>query len=55
MKKNGAIFVKDQHELLALLHISDKKLKATQENEDRILTHLKPKDSDRKKEINKEA
>ena len=55
MKKNGAIFVKDQQELLALLHISDKKLKATKENEDRILNHLKPKYSVRKKVINKEA
>jgi iron complex transport system ATP-binding protein len=49
MKKNGAIFVKDQHELLAMLHISDKKLSANQKNRKRMLIHLKPKNNNNKK------
>ena len=55
MKKNGEIFVKDQHELLALLHVSDKKLKTNQETNKRILTHLKPKMANQKKEENNEV
>ena len=50
MKRNGAIFVRDQHELLTLLHISDKKLKISQENGKRMFTHLEPKRYDEKNE-----
>lgn len=55
LKKNGAIFVKDQHELLALLHVSDKKLKTNQENNNRQLTHLKPNITNQKKDENKKS
>ena len=42
MKKNGAKFVKDQHELLALLHVSDEKLKTIQKNDIKYEAHLLP-------------
>jgi iron complex transport system ATP-binding protein len=54
MKKNGAIFIKDQHELLALLHISDEKLQTTQKNNIRFQTHLKPTESPKKNNIHDE-
>ena len=48
MRRKGAIFVKDQYELLKLLHISDEKLKTTHENHVRLQAHLKPKKSSKK-------
>ena len=54
MRRKGAIFVKDQYELLKLLHISDEKLKTTHENNVRLQAHLKPKDSSKKVKKNGE-
>jgi hypothetical protein len=42
LKSKGAIFVRDQNELLSLLDISEDKLKMTKELSTKILGHLKP-------------
>jgi iron complex transport system ATP-binding protein len=42
LKSKGALFVKDQNELLSLLNVSAEKLKIDKEERDRILDHLKP-------------
>lgn len=54
MRKNGAIFVKDQNELLHLLNISDRKLTKSQENNKRMLIHLEPKETENKNYTKKE-
>jgi iron complex transport system ATP-binding protein len=43
LRKLGAISVKDQNEVLHLLHVSEDKLKITKEATSGILEHLKPK------------
>jgi len=53
MKKNGAKFVKDQHELLALLHVSDEKLKTISKNSAKYKAHLKPSESSKKNKCEK--
>jgi iron complex transport system ATP-binding protein len=42
LKSKGAVFVKNQNELLSLLNVSEEKLKIAKEEKARILDHLKP-------------
>jgi iron complex transport system ATP-binding protein len=42
LKSKGAVFVKDQNELLSLLNVSQEKMKLAKEEKARILNHLKP-------------
>jgi iron complex transport system ATP-binding protein len=42
LKNKGAVFVKDQTELLSLLNVSAEKLKVAKEEKTRFLAHLKP-------------
>jgi iron complex transport system ATP-binding protein len=42
LKSKGAVFVKDQNELLSLLNVSEEKLKLAKEDSTKILDHLKP-------------
>jgi iron complex transport system ATP-binding protein len=42
LKSEGAEFVKDQNELLAMLNVSIENLKIAKEERDRILDHLRP-------------
>jgi iron complex transport system ATP-binding protein len=42
LKSKGAVFVKNQNELLSLLNISEEKLKIAKEEKARIFDHLKP-------------
>jgi iron complex transport system ATP-binding protein len=42
LKNKGAVFVKDQTELLSLLNVSTEKLKVAKEEKTRFLAHLKP-------------
>jgi iron complex transport system ATP-binding protein len=44
LKNKGAVFVKNQNELLSLLNVSVEKLKIAKEERDRILDHLKPEE-----------
>jgi iron complex transport system ATP-binding protein len=44
LKNKGAVFVKNQNELLSLLNVSEEKLKIAKEERDRILDHLKPEE-----------
>ena len=55
MKKNGAKFVKDQNELLALLNVSDEKLKTIQKNDIKYEAHLKPNTRSNKNIFHNEA
>jgi len=52
LKSNGAVFVKDQNELLSLLNVSEEKLKMPKEASPRILNHLK---SPEQKDITSES
>jgi iron complex transport system ATP-binding protein len=45
LKTKGAVFVKNQHELLAKLHVSEEELKTTIEDTTRFRDHLKPEDT----------
>jgi iron complex transport system ATP-binding protein len=51
LKKMGAIFVKNQNELLALLNVSEGKLKMTKEASPKILDHLKFEEPQPRKKI----
>jgi iron complex transport system ATP-binding protein len=51
LRSNGAVFVKNQNELLALLNVSEEKLKLPKEASPRILGHLKPEESPKEKNI----
>ena len=51
LKNKGAVFVKDQNELLSLLNVSVEKLKIAKEERDRILDHLKPEEVPKKTRI----
>jgi iron complex transport system ATP-binding protein len=42
LKNKGAVFVKNQNELLSLLNVSEEKLKLAKEDSTKILDHLKP-------------
>jgi iron complex transport system ATP-binding protein len=42
LKSKGAVFVKNQNELLSLLNVSEEKLKMAKEDSTKILDHLKP-------------
>jgi iron complex transport system ATP-binding protein len=42
LKSKGAVFVKNQNELLSLLNVSEEKLKLAKEDSTKILDHLKP-------------
>jgi hypothetical protein len=42
LKSKGAIFVKDQNELLSLLNVSEEKLKTSKVGTAKFLNHLKP-------------
>jgi iron complex transport system ATP-binding protein len=45
LKSKGAVFVKNQNELLSLLNVSEEKLKLAKEEETaKILDHLKPEE-----------
>ena len=48
LKNKGAVFVKNQNELLSLLNVSVEKLKIAKEERDRILDHLKPEETPKK-------
>lgn len=52
LKSKGAVFVKDQNELLSMLNVSAEKLKVLKEEKARFLAHLKPeiKSENEKKE-----
>jgi hypothetical protein len=52
LKNLGAVFVKNQIELLHMLDVSEQKLKNTKENS--VTHHLKPKRMDRENNITKE-
>lgn len=51
LKKNGAVFVKNRHELLALLHVSDETLKTVKEDNSKVRDHLKPNKNPKENEI----
>jgi iron complex transport system ATP-binding protein len=51
LKRMCAIFVKNQNELLALLNVSEEKLKITKEASPKILDHLKPEEPPKEKNI----
>ncbi|UCF44923.1 MAG: hypothetical protein JSW44_03930, partial [Candidatus Bathyarchaeota archaeon] len=42
LKNKGAVFVKNQNELLSLLNVSEEKLKIAKEETAKFLDHLKP-------------
>ncbi|MCW4046464.1 MAG: ABC transporter ATP-binding protein [Candidatus Bathyarchaeota archaeon] len=42
LKRKGAVFVKDQNELLSLLNVSEEKMRLAKEAPTRIFNHLKP-------------
>jgi iron complex transport system ATP-binding protein len=51
LKNKGAVFVKDQNELLSLLNVSVEKLKIAKKERDRILDHLKPGEAPKETKI----
>jgi iron complex transport system ATP-binding protein len=51
LKSNGAVSVKNQNELLALLNVSEEKLKMPKEASPKILGHLKPEKPPKEKNI----
>jgi len=51
LKNMGAVSVKNQNELLALLNVSEEKLEIQKEASSRILGHLKPKELPEEKDI----
>jgi iron complex transport system ATP-binding protein len=55
LKSNGAVSVKNQNELLALLNVSEEKLKMPKEASPKILDHLKPEETPKEKNITSAA
>jgi iron complex transport system ATP-binding protein len=51
LKNMGAVSVKNQNELLALLHVSNEKLKVVKEDKAKFLGHLKPQEDSKEKKI----
>jgi iron complex transport system ATP-binding protein len=51
LKNKGAVFVKNQNELLSLLNVSVEKLKIAKKERDRILDHLKPGEAPKETKI----
>jgi hypothetical protein len=51
LKNKGAVFVKNQNELLALLNVSEEKLKMPKEASPKILGHLKLEELPKEKDI----
>jgi iron complex transport system ATP-binding protein len=51
LKRRGAVFVKDQDELLSLLNVSEKKLGVAKEGKTKIFDHLKPDGSHKESDI----
>ena len=48
LKSKGAVFVKNQNELLSLLNVSEEKLKIAREERAKFLDHLKPEEHSKK-------
>jgi iron complex transport system ATP-binding protein len=51
LKNKGAVFVKNQNELLSLLNVSEEKLKIAKEESAKFLDHLKPEKTHKEKTI----
>jgi iron complex transport system ATP-binding protein len=51
LKRKGAVFVKDQDELLSLLNVSEEKLGLAKEEKAKIFDHLKPEGSHKESDI----
>jgi len=51
LKSKGAVFVKNQNELLSLLNVSEEKLKLAKEDSTKILDHLKPEEMAKESDI----
>jgi hypothetical protein len=51
LKNKGAVFVKNQNELLSLLNVSEEKLKLAKEDSTKILDHLKPEEMAKESDI----
>jgi iron complex transport system ATP-binding protein len=55
LKNKGAVFVKNQNELLSLLNVSEEKLKLAKEDSTKILEHLKPGEISKESDITGKA
>jgi iron complex transport system ATP-binding protein len=51
LKRKGAVFVKDQDELLSMLNVSEEKLGIAKEEKAKLISHLKPDDSHKESDI----
>jgi hypothetical protein len=51
LKSKGAVFVKDQKELLSLLNVSEEKMKQATVETAKILDHLKPAELPKENDI----
>jgi hypothetical protein len=49
LKTMGAVSVKNQHELLELLHVSEEKLKIVKDDTAKLLYHMRPEEKPKQK------